>query len=182
VSLQRRYRIERIDDRHDAAMRAAFDCGVPSLDAFLRTTARQHDRKGLSVVHVLYDTQDDRIAGYYALASYQIDAHALPDDLRRSLRLPRHLLPATLLSRLALDRRYQRQGLGGAILVDAMSRAAQAGAAVGSVALVVDAETEAGERLYRAHGFMPLVDERERLFLPMATAREIADAAPPAQI
>lgn len=163
-------------------MRAEFDCGVPSLDAFLRTTARQHIAKGLSVVHVLSDAQDDRIAGYYALASYQIDASSLPDDMRRSLKLPRHLLPATLLSRLALDRRYQRQGLGGVLLVDAMGRSAMAGDAVGSVALVVDAETEAGERLYRAHGFLPLVNVSGRFFLPMTTARKIAASAPPPPI
>jgi GNAT superfamily N-acetyltransferase len=91
-------------------------------------------------------------------------------------------LPATLLSRLALDRRYQRQGLGSLLLVDAMSRSAMAGDAVGSVALVVDAETEAGERLYRAHGFLPLVDVPGRFFLPMATARRIAANARPSPL
>ncbi len=41
-----------LDKGHD---RAGFDCGVPGLNTFLKATARQHGKKGISRTFVLTD-------------------------------------------------------------------------------------------------------------------------------
>jgi len=76
-------------------------------------------------------------------------------------------VPATLLGRLAVDRRYQRQGLGVFLLLDALARALRATGDVGSVAVVVDAIDEPARAFYERCEFIALPDQRRRLFLPM---------------
>ncbi|HEV7880044.1 GNAT family N-acetyltransferase [Bradyrhizobium sp.] len=61
------------------------------------------------------------------------------------------MLPAALIGRLAVDRRYQGPSLGAALLFDAIARAVRADAAV--FTLIVDAKDDAAARFYRHHGF-----------------------------
>jgi GNAT superfamily N-acetyltransferase len=79
------------------------------------------------------------ILGYYTLSSYGIDVGELPADVVK--KLPRYpLIPATLLGRLAVDRRYQGQGVGEFLLMDALHRALVQSAEIGTAAVVVDEE------------------------------------------
>ena len=40
-------------------------------------------------------------------------------------------------------------------------------------ALIVDARDEAAAAFYQKYGFRPFVDNKQRLFLPMATIRQL---------
>jgi predicted N-acetyltransferase YhbS len=82
------------------------------------------------------------------------------------------VLPAALIGRLAVDRRWQGRQLGAALLYDAIARAIRADAAV--FALLVDAKDEAA-RFYRHHGFEAFAGRAKRLFLPVATARRVVE-------
>ena len=62
----------------------------------------------------------------------------MPGDVAK--KLPRYpLIPATLLDRLAVDSRYQGQGIGEILLMDALNRALMQSAKIASAAAVVDA-------------------------------------------
>ena len=90
----------------------------------------------------------------------------MPSAFRK--RLPRYpVVPAVLVGRLAVDTRYQGQGVGGLLLVDAISRAADLEVAVWGV--VVDAIDASAVRFYEHFGFMSLLDTPNRLVLPIAT-------------
>ncbi|MFW5396840.1 MAG: hypothetical protein XXXNARYT_002568 [Candidatus Accumulibacter regalis] len=58
--------------------------------------------------------------------------------------------------------------LGGALLADALDRAARS--EIAAYALMVEGKDEAAVAFYRHHGFIALPDSPLTLFLPLATA------------
>jgi GNAT superfamily N-acetyltransferase len=157
------YIIEPLSSQHN---RDDFCCGIEALDYYLKKQARQDVRRFLTAVFVLQDLQQQRIAGYYTLAATAIELADLPDFFIR--KLPKYpLLPATLLGRLAIDERYQSQGLGTFLLFDALYRSKNS--EVASMAVVVDAKNEQARAFYEYHQFIPFPSQPLKLYLPMAT-------------
>ena len=105
--------IEKLRKKH---VREHLFCGNPTLDDFLKTFARQNDSRSLGRTYVTVRSKDPQVAGYYTVAAGAIKFEVLPDHLARSL--PCYPLPVLLLARLAVDLRYQRQGLHVGLLVE----------------------------------------------------------------
>ena len=94
----------------------------------------------------------------------------LPASTRK--KLPRYpTVPAVRMGRLAVDHEFKGQGLGGALLADALDRAARS--EIAAFALVVDAKDEAAAAFYSHHGFIALPDSSLTLFLPLATVQQL---------
>lgn len=149
--------------RHD---RRAFESGNAQLDAWLRETARQHQRRGISKTFVAVAGEAPaRILGYYALTACEIASAELPEALAK--KLPRRV-PGILLGRLAVDRSVQGQGLGELLLMDAIHRAQRVLEHIGVHALFVDAKNELAAAFYRKYGFRSLPSDPLRLVLPLA--------------
>ncbi len=154
--------VERLAARHD---RSAFSCGKPTLDHYFRERAGQDQRRLVANCFVAV-LPDRRIAGFYTFSAADIPSSALAVDDQR--RLPRYpALPAALIGRLALDKRFQGRGIGSAMIVDAGRRAMQSDPAV--FALLVDAKDQGAADFYRHHDFRPFPDHPLRLFLPLTT-------------
>ncbi len=150
-----------LEDHHD---RSAFECGVEPLDRYFRTQAGQDVRKRVASCLVLTDANGPPL-GFYTLAATSIALNDLPSALAK--RLPRYpLMPATLLGRLAVDRRHHGRRLGEHLLLDAFARVLRS--EIATYALLVEAKDEAAAGFYAAYHFMPLSEERRRWFLPMA--------------
>ncbi|MGO8739777.1 GNAT family N-acetyltransferase [Rhodoblastus sp.] len=157
------FRIEFLAAAHD---RQKFSCGVAPLDIYLRELASQDVKRRVSNCFVAIDDAG-AIAGYYTFAATSLPLGELSADEAR--RLPRYpLLPAGLIGRLAVDRRFQGRRLGGALIMDAAARAARGDAGV--FALVVDAKDETAVAFYQHHQFRRFVRRPKTLFLPLATA------------
>lgn len=152
----------------DAAYdRSTFDSGSPPLDRYLREQVTQDIRRRVAACFVAL-TDEQRIAGYYTLATASVPLADLPGDITR--RLPRYAaVPAIRMGRLAVDRAFKGQGLGGALLVNALRRAA--GSEIAAFALIVDAKDDQAAAFYRHYGFIELADSPRRLFLPLATVQ-----------
>lgn len=146
--------------------RAAFNSGSEPLDRYLREQVTQDIRRRVVACFVaLADGQC--IAGYYTLASASLLLTDLPDSTAK--KLPRYpTVPAVRMGRLAVDQSFKGQGLGGALLADALYRATRA--EIAAYALMVDAKDEAAAAFYLHHGFIMLPDSPLVLFLPLATA------------
>lgn len=154
-------RVEVLGPQHD---RTAFDSGVEPLDRYFRTQAGQDARKNMAAPFVLV-LPDGTVAGYYTLSSTALRLAELPAQVTR--KLPRYpLVPATLLGRLAVDRRQQGKGYGRFLLADALYRAV--GSEIAAFAVIVDAKDESARRFYERESFLPLPDQPMRLFRPMA--------------
>lgn len=163
------YATEPLEPRHD---RGAFSCGVESLDRYLHQQARQDERRNVARVFVMADPDTDVVAGYYTLSMTSLELSGLPGEVAR--RLPRYpVVPAALIGRLAVDRRFHGRGLGSLLLLDACRRALDASAEVAAVAVVVDAIDDGAQRFYEHHDFRPLTGDGRRLFLPMATIAKL---------
>jgi GNAT superfamily N-acetyltransferase len=159
-------RVEPLGSHHD---RSSFQSGVEPLDRYLRTQAGQDARKNMAAPFVLV-LPDATIAGYYTLSSTSVQLNALPEQTAR--KLPRYpLVPATLLGRLAVDRRHQGKGYGRFLLADALYRAARS--EIASFAVIVDAKDEAARRFYERESFLPFPDLPMKLFRPMADIRRL---------
>ena len=89
------------------------------------------------------------------------------ETVRRGL--ARHEVPGFRLARLAVDRRFQGQGIGGQLLLAAGRRCLLAAAEVGGVVLVIDAKSEKVASWYASYGSLPLLDAPLTLLLPLAT-------------
>jgi len=158
------WRIERLERSHD---RHNFTCGKPSLDEFIRRLVSQYEKRNLGRTYVALRSDDKRVLGYFTLASSAIAFEHLPESSAR--KLPRHPVPVILLARLAVDRSAQGEGLGEALLVDALHRCIDLANRLGIHAVEVDAIDDEARTFYQKYGFVPLLDSDLHLFLPVAT-------------
>lgn len=159
--------VERLNGRrHD---RDGFDCAEQSLDHYLQRQATQHYRAGIATTHVLVDSRaPTAILGYYSLAAAQLYLKDLSMTDRRGL--PGYPIPAARLARLAVARSEQGQGLGAALLQDAVKRSLTLREELGVRVLVVDALHARAAAFYRAHGFRDTAGNASTLYLPLEKA------------
>jgi ribosomal protein S18 acetylase RimI-like enzyme len=160
------FHFEALGDNHD---RAAFRCGDEALDRYFQTQATQDIRRRIANCFVVVEVATGQVAAYYTLSAASIPLVDLPTD--ETKRLPRYpTLPVVRIGRLAVDRRFQRRGLGELILMNAVHRTMQDAAA--AFALLVDAKNDQAAAFYARYGFRPIAGKPRTLFLPLATAQK----------
>ncbi len=158
------YCVAPLTDAHD---RGAFTSGSELLDRYFHTQVTHDIRRRVTACYVAL-TEEQRVAGYYTLAAASVLLTDLSPEIQK--KLPRYpSVPTVLMGRLAVDRAFRGQGLGGALLADALHRGAHTG--IGAYALLVDAKDEKAVEIYRHHGFIALPNSPQRLFLPLAVVR-----------
>jgi GNAT superfamily N-acetyltransferase len=154
---------------------AAFACGEPSLDDWLKRRAARNQATGASRTYVVCDG-DDTVLGFYCLAAGAIGRVAAPKALQRNQPDP---LPVLVLGRLAIHHTHHQQGLGTALLNDAIRRSLQAADIAGVTALLVHALSEPALRFYLSRGFTESPVRPMTLCLMLATVAQALGEAPP---
>lgn len=153
------FRLERLAKGHD---RRSFASGQDQVDDWLATKALQHQKKNLSVTRVLL-TESGAIAGFYTLATGQIDFGDLPPEIAK--KLPRRCLPAAILAWLGVALEHQGQGLGRRLLASALRDCWEAGQTFPFVAVILDCVDDAAREFYLQFDFASLPGHPYRLFL-----------------
>lgn len=96
------------------------------LNQFICRHARKsHDLGGGKTFLAIDDADNQTIPGSYSLSPPSVDYARTPEVVRRGL--ARHDVSGFRLARLAVDRKWQRQGLGGQLLLSARRRCLLAG-------------------------------------------------------
>jgi GNAT superfamily N-acetyltransferase len=127
-----------------------FDCGEhESLTTWLRKFARVNQSGNSTRTFVVH--RSGRVIGYYSLAASSIRKEEA--STRSAKGQPNHPVPVILLARLAIDKTEQRQGLGPALLKDALQRCRRAAKEIGARAILVHAIDEKAKGFYRHFGF-----------------------------
>jgi ribosomal protein S18 acetylase RimI-like enzyme len=91
------------------------------------------------------------VAGFYTLSAAQISVTQLPDRFKKNL--PRYpSVPAVRIGRLAIDIKFQGQGLGSTLLINAIYRSIRAD--IAAYAVIVVTKDDAAIAFYRHHGFL----------------------------
>lgn len=163
VALPPGYSLEPLQRSHQ---RRAFDCGHSEVNDWLHTKALQHQDKRLSATKVLLN-RDKAIAGYYTLATGQVDFGDLPSDLAR--KLPRRALPVAILAWLGVSVSSQGQKLGDLLLAQALRDCYEAGKTFAFVAVILDCVDDRAKAFYERWDFSELPGNPYRFFLSSQT-------------
>lgn len=147
-----------------------FDSGVASLDNWLKRRAHTNQISGASRTFILTDEQ--RVVGYYALASGAITVTAGVGRFRRNMPDP---IPVAVLGRFAIDQSQQGRGLGRALFRDCALRVTHAADAIGIRGIVVHAISEQAKAFYQTLGFDPSPSEPMTLMVTLADIRVLLE-------
>lgn len=147
---------------------AAFDCGKPPLDEFLKQRALKNEGKASRTYVLDAQTGEDagRVVAYYTLAAGAISHDDAPGWAKRNMPDP---LPAIVLGRLAVDRKHQGKSIGAHLLREAIQRSLEASTQIGARVLIVHAIDDESISFYVAFGFRRFPTDSRTLFLPMET-------------
>ena len=146
--------------------RRHFDCGQSEVNDWLHTKALQHQDKRLSATKVLLDG-DGAIAGFYTLATGQVDFGDLPSELAR--KLPRRALPVAILAWLGVSVAHQGEKLGDLLLAQSLRDCYEAGQTFAFVAVILDCVDDRAKSFYQRWDFAELPGNPYRLFLNSQT-------------
>lgn len=144
-----------------------FNCGEPELDLYLKRFAINNQRKEISRTYVT--VLGERVVGYYTLAFGAVRPDDSPDEIKAGL--PKYEIPVMLLARLAVDKAEKGNGLGQALLRDAMLRTAQAADIAGLRAFLVHAKHDNARRYYEQFGFISSPTNELHLMLSIKDIR-----------
>jgi GNAT superfamily N-acetyltransferase len=163
------YRLEVLRRGHP---RSSFSCGEAAVDDWLRTKALQQQEKHLSVTKALIDPQG-AIAGFYTLASAQIDFRELPSPIAK--KLPRRLLPVAILAWLGVSADRQGQGFGERLVAQALLDCHAASSTFPFVGVILDCVNDQAKKFYGRWNFLELPGNPYRLIFPARQLEAICE-------
>ena len=148
----------------DGATLAGFHSGLSVVDSWAAGHAHLAKKRGSAVVYVSYTADLSLAAGFYTLSTHAVERASVAGGwLKRNV--PEQV-PAILLGMLGVDERFQGQGLGSALLADAIAKSLTIADPIGTKAMIVDPASESARSFYEAHGFA-LVPGSQRMYLPL---------------
>jgi GNAT superfamily N-acetyltransferase len=150
----------------------SFDCGKDDLNRFLKRQAWSNQQAHSAQTYVL--AKDLRVLGYYSLAAGSIAHEEATERVKKGL--ARHPIPVILLARLAVDISIHGQGVGSALLKDAMIRTAQAADTIGARAVLVHAQDDNAKAFYKHFTFEVSLSDPYHLLLIMKDLLQIIEA------
>ena len=131
-----------------------FHSGEPTTDDWLKTRAIDNQNHGVSTSYVVTAEGDLQVVGFYSLSASGVArrsvkrSHGMPDPI-----------PVLLMSQLAVDCRYQDQGIAKGLIKHALLTSLVTASRVGIVGVLVDALTDDVAKIYKKFGFKPYFKE-----------------------
>jgi len=150
----------------------SFDCGKDDLNRFLKRQAWSNQQAHSAQTYVL--AKDLRALGYSSLAAGPITHDEATERVKKGM--ARHPIPVILLARLAVDISIHGQGVGSALLKDAMIRTAQAADTIGARALLVHAKDDNAKAFYKHFTFEVSPSDPYHLLLIMKDLLQFIEA------
>jgi GNAT superfamily N-acetyltransferase len=139
-----------------------FDCGKQPLNDWLKFRALKSE--GQSARCYVLCARNSVVVGYYCLSTGAVQYEGAPRKIRRNMPDP---IPVMIIGRMGIDRAYQGQGLGRALLKDALFRIIRASKVVGARVVLVHAVDQEAVPFYARYNFRSLPRNNQTLFLPI---------------
>lgn len=130
----------------------AFDCGDESLNKWICDKSLKHQNSGRARVFCAHEDGGASVFGLYSLTMMTEEVNKLREDERRHLKRGGHF-PVIYLQSLAVVRRYQSQGLGTILLMNALSRAFVVSQHVAVFGIALRSLNDSTTKYYEKHGF-----------------------------
>lgn len=156
--------IEKLRRDHDLS---EFDCGNQALTTWLKKFALHNQQADSAKTYIIIS--ENRVVGYYALTAGSVHKHESPSRIAKGL--ANHPVGVVLLARLAVHVSEQGNGLGKALLFDALKRVEEAAEIVGIRAVLVHAIDDAAKKFYEYFEFDPSPIDPFQLMLLLKDVR-----------
>lgn len=137
---------ENISENHNIE---SFDCGDEILNDWLKRKALKNEKSHDSRTYVI--CEENTVIGYYSISTGSVDHNKAPSSLKRNAPNP---ISVMVLGRLAIDRKWQFQGLGKALLRDAILKTVAISKIAGVKGLLVQAISEEATQFYLKNDFI----------------------------
>ncbi len=138
------------------------------MNLYLESYANQDQKRNLTRIYVLADGAT--IMGYYSISAHSVSAESLPENKRMG---SYREVPFLLLGRLAVDKKFQGQGFGDALIFHAFKTTMETAKKVGIQGVIVDAKDEKAASYYKGFGFKRLRGTKNRLVLPITAIAKL---------
>lgn len=145
-----------------------FNCGVDSLDDFLIERALSDQQAEKSRTYVVI--RQNRVVGYFSVAAASVEPQSA--SARAAKGQGAQAIPAILIGRLAVDRAEQGRGIGEALLIEALRKAAAAAETIGARVVLVNAIHETVTEFYLRYGFEASPTDSLHLMMLMKDVRK----------
>ena len=155
-----------------------FLAASPQIDNYLQLTAKKMSKADIVRVWVVVDAKN-QIIGFYGMNMHAVDVKDMPPKYAKKA-MKHGTLPAVFITMIGVDQNQQGNGIGSVLVADALSRIARASDDIGTCVVVLDvfddgdnAAITMRKSYYESFGFIPLPDQPLRLFMPIATVRQL---------
>ncbi|MCE5318659.1 MAG: GNAT family N-acetyltransferase [Parachlamydia sp.] len=147
----------------------SFSCGNLDLDAYLLRFARTNHKKGIGKTFVFLN--ENQVVGYYTVSMACIEFKHLPDQYQKGI--PKYPIPVARIGKLAVDTRFQGNGIGKRLLIDGLKRILEASLSVAAYGIIVDAKNHDVKQFYEKLGFVSYKNDPLALYLPITTVQDL---------
>ncbi len=147
-----------------------FNSRSAELNAWFVKRSLHNAAHGYSKTYVVCTADGSKVVGYYCLASGGVKRVLAVKKMQRNAPDP---IPVMVLGRLAVDQRWERQGIGEGMLREAILRSHQVGQIAGVAALLAHCLDEQAKSFYHKSGFKPSPLEALTMMLSMAEIEAI---------
>ena len=156
--------------------RAAFSCGQPNIDNFLRKSAEDQHKK--YQCRVYYAVHGDKIVGFYSLAAASRDPRIVSEG---ALKKFERILstPCIYLGMIGVQSELQDCGIGKLLMIHAMETTLKVADLIGVYALILDARNAEVAARYQKWGFEFFIEGELAMYIPLGTMRNAVQ--PPAK-
>jgi GNAT superfamily N-acetyltransferase len=155
--------------------RDEFSSGAQELDVWLQRYAWENQRANNAVVYVAI--LEDRVVGYYAIAAAGVASSEVHEKVAAHRPTT---IPCILLARLAVDKSVQGNGVGSALLRDALERSVQVGESLGAAGVLIHCRDDNARQFYLQQGdFLQSPVEALHLMISMKEIRKSMNQAKP---
>lgn len=139
-----------------------FDSGSAPIDSWLKNHAFGAMASRTAKVFVV--CKDNVVVAYFALAASRLRKEELPNNAQQGL--SNHPVPTVLLARMGVDRSLQGQGIGTALVANAVSRSLAATENIAAFALIANAKPQS-QSFYKRLGFLQSPKDPSLMILPL---------------
>lgn len=140
---------------------ADFDCTSEPLNRYLKAYALTNNQNGSARTYIT--TAGNKVVGYYTLTPGAVLKETAPQRVGKGLAA--HPVPVIIIARLAVDKATQGQGIGKALVRDALLRVVDAADIIGGRAVLVHAKDSQARHFYEKLGFEPSPIDPLHLYL-----------------
>jgi hypothetical protein len=124
-----------------------FLCSSDEQTTWLREYARQADAAGTSRVFVVTEENSPAVVAYYGWCMASVELHRLPALMQQGT--GRYAQPVALLTRLGVDIRHERKGLGASLMQDVFGRLLSLADEIGCRGILIHCEPLDAMAFYR---------------------------------